>query len=169
MDAARKQAVWELNLARVHNKAIEKAAWAVWELRNDGRYVLVLTEKEILILNSALGGELMGEKLAIRDQLHGALDDEDSTGPIVDTILALQVLLYPEEVEALFTRRDILLQKQHYPKFAKLTQEEEAEYQGLTEQIAKLPSGHDIRNQEAHDSIREAADLLRRKGVIGKD
>lgn len=164
MDAARKQAVWELNLAQVHNKAIEKAAWAVWELRNDGRYVLVLTEKEVLILNSALGGELTGKKLVIRDQLLGALDDEDSTGPIVDAILALQVALHPEEVEALFTRRDILLQKQYYPKFETLTTEEEAEYQELKEQIAKLPSGHDIRDQEALDYIHEMAELMKRRG-----
>ena len=160
MDKAREDALWALNLARAHNKAIDKAAWLAWGLRNEGRYVLVLTEKEIKILNEALGGELMGEKLSIRNQLYGALDDEDSTGPIVDAILALSVPFRPTEVEAQFERRNALLDKQHYPNFETLTPEEETEYQSLKEQLARLPTGFDIKDQEARDSIHEAASLL---------
>lgn len=166
MELAREQALWELNLARVHNKAIEKAGNLVWGLRNAGQYVLVLTEKEVLLLNSALGGELTGEKSVLRDQLLGALDDEDSTGPIVDAIVALQLPLHPVEVEALFERRNVLLDKQHYPKFEALTSEEEAEQQSIREQIAELPTGFDVRDQEARDSIQGTAALLKGKGIF---
>ncbi len=164
MDEARKQAVWEHNLARVHNKAIEEAANRLWELRNEGRFVVALTRRQIMTLREAIGGG------KLRDHLDDVLDDEDSTGFVVDTIQALQMPFYPEKVEALFRRRDVLAQKQSRfnTKRETLTPEEEVEYQGLTEQIAGLPSGHDIKDQEARDSILESAALLKRKGIAAK-
>ncbi len=165
MDELKEKLLWEHNRVRTHNKAIDQAAWLAWGLRNEGRYVLVLTEKEIIILNESLGGELTGDKLALRDQLHGALDDEDSTGPIVDAIFKLQVQWYPDDIEALFTREFELLQKQHYPKFEKLTPEEGIEYKEIQEKIAEFPTGYDVQDQEAQDSIRMAAELLKKHKV----
>lgn len=157
----REQALLEYNIARAVNKAIEEAGWMVWGLRNEGKYVLVLTQKEIQTLNSALGGKLTGKKLALRDQLLGALDDEDTTGPIVDAILALVVPFRPEEVEALYSRQHVLLQKQYYPKWEKLTSEEEVEYESLKEELAKLPTARNINEQNMLDNMRWLADRLR--------
>lgn len=169
MDELREKLLWEHNRVRAHNKAIEAAAQRVWSLRNEGRYVLVLTQKEILILRKALHGKqkLTNAKLAIRDQLDGALDDEDSTGPIVDAISELEVSWYPDDIEALYTRQQELLQKQHYPNFEKLTPEEEVEYKEVQKKLAEFPMGHDVKDQEAIDSIRMAAELLKRHEVKG--
>ena len=162
MNEAREDAVWALNLARVHNKAIEQAARHVWGLRNEGRYVLLLTKREINILRKALGEKLSGGKLVIRDQIDGALDDEDSTGLVVDEILALVVPFRSDEVEAQYDRRYVLIKKMNWPDFATLTPEEEIEYKQLNEELDKLPHGYDIKHQEAIDSILEAAELLKR-------
>lgn len=167
MDKAREYALWQHNKMRVHNKAVEEAAWCAWRLRHEGRYVLVLTEKEILILRQALHEkQLTSAKLAIRDQLDGALDDEDSTGPIVDAILKLQVPWHSEEMDAVFTREYELLQKQYWPDFEKLTSDEEEELRGLRERIADLPIGQSVEDQEAGESIRMAAALLKKHEVI---
>ena len=161
-DVLKQKLLWEHNRVRVHNKAIEQAAWLAWDLRKEGRYVLVLTEKEILILRKALHDKkLTDAKLVLRDQLDGALDDEDTTGPIVDAILKLQVAWYADDVEALYTRQQELAQKQYYPDFEKLTPEKEVEYKEIQQKISELPTGRDIQDQEAQDSIRMAAELLK--------
>ena len=164
MDNARSQAIWELNLARVHNAAIEKAAWRLWEFRNEDRYVLVLTERDITLLRAIVAGDTrqpfpVEELLAIRDQIDEAMDDEDSTGPLVDEVFKLQVAWQPNEVEAIFTARDALAVK------SDRTGEEEVEYQRLCEEVSKLPTARDIRGQEAMDSIRDAARILREKKI----
>ncbi len=172
MDPLRQEALWQLNLARVYNDAIEKAKWRVWELRNENRYVLALTQKEIMILRSLLSGESLkpnpkAKKLAIRDQIDDVLDDEDSTGFIVDIIGALSLPLQPPEVEALFERRYKLIEHRGWPELRYLTSEEQSEYDALEEKIRKLPFGKTIQDDEASQSIREAAALLKKHKVPG--
>lgn len=61
----------------------------------------------------------------------------------------------------LFDRRDELLAKVHR------TREEDARLQQLREEIAALPTARNADDQAAMDFIREAADLLRQKGLGG--
>ncbi len=163
MDKAREEAVWELNLARVYNRAIDTAAWETRDLGfKTNSHPIFLTEKELLTIRHLLVDDKENWKesnyLSLRNRIDEALDDEDSTGPLVDAILALQKPFRPKEVEALFTRRNEL-----HDKGKILTAEEVEEYKSLREEISKLPTGYNIRDQEARDSIHEAAELLRRK------
>jgi len=167
MDKAREEMLIEHRVAQAYNDAIEKAGWRVWELRNEGRYVLALTEKEIRILRESLGGELTGKKLAIRNHIDEALDDEDSTGLVVDAILALTVPFWPDRIEWLFKRRDALLDKQtkNYtwpPRFENLTKEEQAEYTFIKKELEQLPYGWTVKDQEARDYIHDSVALLKK-------
>ncbi len=166
MDEVREKLLWEHNRVRAFNQGVEAAAWITWDLRKEDHHVLVLTEKEILILREALHEKkLTAAKLAIRDQIDGALDDEDTTGLIVDAIFKLQLEWYPDYMEVLYTRQYELLQKQH-SKFEKLTPKEEKEYKEIQKKISEFPMGHDVKDQEAMDFIREAAELLKKNKVI---
>ncbi len=94
-------------------------------------------------------------------ELVWSLDDEE-LHPIAEAILKLQVPYWSREIERLFTRRYELIDKQYYPEWLKLTPEEEEELKELTEQTAALPMGYDVKSQEQTDSIRSAAELLKR-------
>ncbi len=157
MNKAREQAIWEHNLARVYNKAIHKAAWLVQGLTFDlNKHVIILSDRELEVVNSILGPAKNKELRDIRDKILAALDDEDSTCAFTEAILGLEVPYYPKEVEAIFTRRNELQLKKD------LSIEEVEEFKSLRVQISKLPSAHSIEDQEAHDSIREAAEMLRK-------
>ncbi len=157
MDKAREQAIWEHNLARVYNKAIHKAAWLVKGLTFDwNKHVVILSEKELLVMNNLLGSASTKELRTLRDKIHIALDDEDSTCAFTEAILGLEVPYYSDEAEAIFTRRNELQDKKD------LSAEEKEEMKSLREQISRLPSGYSVEDQEARDSIREAAEMLRK-------
>ncbi len=157
MDKAREQAIWEHNLARVYNKAIHKAAWLVQGLTFDlDKHVLILSDKECLIINELLGSVSSKKLRTIRDKIFIALDDEDSTCAFTDAILGLEVPYYSDEVEVIFTRRNELQDRKD------LSVEEKEEMKSLREQISQLPSGYSVEDQEARDSIREAAEMLRK-------
>ena len=130
MDEARQQALWEHELARVYNHAIQKVAWEVHDRMK-----------------------------------HELYDDEDMMHPTAEFILSMEIPYYPDEVEEMFERRNILLYKEN------LTTDEEEELQDLREQIEELPTGHSVQEQIAIDSITDAARLLRKHKVIddGKD
>ena len=157
MDKAREQAIWEHNLARVYNKAIHKAAGLVQGLTFDlNKHVIILSDKECLIINELLGPASSKILRTIRDKISIALDDEDSTCAFTEAILGLEIPYYPDEVEVIFTRRNELQDKKD------LSLEEKEEFRSLRDQISKLPSAHSIEDQEVHDSIREAAEMLRK-------
>lgn len=94
----------------------------------------------------------------LKDQLE---DDEDEMHPVAEAILALVVPFRRAEIEAIYTRRDVLIHKQYYPKWLKLTSEEQEEYDNLQRIIETLPSARDIQDQKMWDDMRWLADRLR--------
>ena len=88
-------------------------------------------------------------------------DDEDTIHPVAKAILDLVVSSRPDEVEALYERRNALLQKQYHPKWEKLTPEEETDLEGIQKELANLPSARDMSDQRVADDIRWLADRLR--------
>ncbi len=60
-----------------------------------------------------------------------------------------------------------MLDLQSYPKFQKLTPEQEEEQEILRKEIAKLPTGYDVKDQEARDSIRQTVDRIKRNKKLG--
>ncbi len=92
---------------------------------------------------------------------HELDDDEDTMHPVASAVLAMVVPFRPDEVEALYTRRHALLKKQYYPKWEKLTPEEEVEYEAIQKELMDLPSARDMDDQRVADSIRWLADRLR--------
>lgn len=122
MDEAREEAVWELNLARVHNKAIQSA--------------------RILV-----------------DQF---LDtDEDEMSSLAKEIDKLSIPLRPQEVEDLYRRRYVLLDKDS------LTESEEQESKSIREKLDKLVTGRDLQDQEGIDMMRKAVRLLKKHEIPG--
>jgi len=94
----------------------------------------------------------------LKDQLE---DEEDQMHPVVEAILALVLPFHREEIEAIYTRRDVLIHKQYYPKWLKLTSEEQEEYDNLQRVIETLPSARDVQDQKMWDDMRWLSDRLR--------
>ena len=95
------------------------------------------------------------------------LEEEDGMHPVAQAIYDSQVPFRPHEVEALFTRRNKLLDLQNYPKFQKLTPEQEEEQEILRKEIAKLPTGYNVEDQKARDSIYQIVDRIKRRKELG--
>jgi hypothetical protein len=92
--------------------------------------------------------------------------DEDLADTVLTALKALNIPYWPPDIEAKYTRRYFLLDKRCGYQSVGLTEEEETEYQSLCKELETLPYGYDPQDQEARDSIHEAAMLLRKHRIL---
>ncbi len=91
--------------------------------------------------------------------------DRDLASEVFCAIHDALIPFWPPEIQAKFERRYTLIDKKCGWKSKGLTQEEEKEYQALSEELHALPHAYDPEGQKALDHIRETAAMLHRHGV----